>query len=67
VERIERVKRRDGTEPVRLSVLPALEREQQREERERRRRDPRGSAPSSASRAAPSDADVASPRLDVRA
>ena len=62
MERIERIQRRDGVEPVRLTLLSALEREQDRQERERRRRERsrRAEAPAATD-------DPPRPRLDLRA
>ena len=67
MERIERIERRDGPEPVRLTLLSPLERERERQELERRRRARAGDAD-----AAPAGEDQAStaatpPRLDLRA
>ena len=64
MERIERIDRRDGPEPVRLTLLSPLERERERQERERRRRarTPGATAPSGEP---PSDPPP--PRLDLRA
>ncbi len=68
MERIERIDRRDGVEPVRLELLSPLERERDRQERERRRRARPGPAdkPAADGRAG-SPAGEPAPRLDIRA
>lgn len=75
MERIERIERRDGVEPVRPTVLTPLERERERQERERRRRarapqvdTAAGRSDSASDPASRPDRPGASPlRLDLRA
>jgi hypothetical protein len=64
MERIERIDRRDGPDPVRLTLLSPLERERERQERERRRR---AHTPDPAAPAADPASDAPPPRLDLRA
>ena len=67
MERIERIDRRDGVEPVRLELLTPLERERDRQERERRRRVRRRPAGQTAAEGQPGPAGESPPRLDIRA
>ena len=68
MERIERIDRRDGIEPVRLTLLSPAERERDRQERERRRRSRRGPSgkPDGDATHRPAT-DAPAPRLDLRA